>query len=219
VLASYELERQGHSKAMIDLADTFGALLMPTNRLKAALRDAFFSAVRIVPGIKNYVLQMRFKPMPSYRNGVVVDVGDSDALGKMLIQPDVQDESGQRRKLDDVLGPWFAVIGWQIDPQSVLSPTDRAFWADLGARFVQIRRSRSAVAPAQRPGAAAAASVVVEDIDNHFADWMAAHPGAMVVVRPDRYIAAQSHPDRLALVTQRFRAYACAQPEGQLKAA
>ena len=104
VLDSYERERHQHAKAMIDLADTFGALLMPTGRLKAWLRDTFFSGIRLLPGVRDYLLQMRFKPMPSYRDGVVVATADSKVVGKMMIQPDVEDETGERRKLDDVLG-------------------------------------------------------------------------------------------------------------------
>jgi 3-(3-hydroxy-phenyl)propionate hydroxylase len=205
VLESYEHERHAHAKAMIDLADVFGALLMPTHRVKAWLRDAFFSGVRWLPGVKNYVLQMRFKPMPKYDRGVVVP--GAPAVGRMLIQPDVEDADGVRRKLDDVLGPWFAVIGWRVDPQAALSPQDRAFWHALGARFVCIDRARGAGVPGERTPSAHD-TVHVEDIDNHVEDWMASHPGgAVVVLRPDRYIAAQCSAEQLADVTRRFGAF------------
>ncbi|MEP7099663.1 MAG: bifunctional 3-(3-hydroxy-phenyl)propionate/3-hydroxycinnamic acid hydroxylase [Burkholderiales bacterium] len=218
VLNTYEQERHAHSKAMIDVADAFGALLMPTSRFKAWLRDSFFSAVRVLPGIRNYVLQMRFKPMPTYRSGVLVSEPGTPAVGKMLIQPDVEDAEGRRRKLDDVLGPWFCVIGWQIDPQAALSDTDRAFWRELGARFVQINRARSGDQPGARLRAAAGTECI-EDIDNHLADWFTANPGSMVVLRPDRYIAAQSSVDRMAEVTQGFRAFVRKQTPEQRKAA
>ncbi|MEO8057016.1 MAG: bifunctional 3-(3-hydroxy-phenyl)propionate/3-hydroxycinnamic acid hydroxylase [Burkholderiales bacterium] len=206
VLDSYEQERHAHSKAMIDVADAFGALLMPTSRVKAWVRDSFFSAVRLLPGIRNYVLQMRFKPMPVYRSGVIVAEPGTAAVGKMLIQPDVEDATGTRRKLDDVLGPWFSVIGWQTDPQAALSDADRAFWRDLGARFVQINRARSGDRPGTRR-LAANGTACVEDIDNQLADWFAANPGPVLVLRPDRYIAAQCSAERVAEVTQRFRAF------------
>lgn len=208
VLKSYEQERHAHAKAMIDLADVFGALLMPTNRVKAWLRDVFFSAVQGLPGIKNYVLQMRFKPMPKYEQGVVVP--GTPAVGRMLIQPDVEDAAGVRRKLDDVLGPWFAVIGWRVDPQAALSAQDRAYWQALGARFVCVDRARSTV----EAGSALPltdGTVRVEDIDNHLEDWMTSHPGGpIVVLRPDRYIAAQCPAEQLAEVTQRFAAFTLA---------
>lgn len=205
VLNSYEQERLDHCKAMIDLADTFGAMLMPTSLVKAWVRDSFFSAIRVWPRIRDYVLQMRFKPMPIYHEGVVVHTG-SAAVGRMLIQPDVEDHTGARRKLDDVLGPWFAVIGWQVDPQSHLSADERSFWAGLGARFIQVRRSRCA----GMPGAAANKgndTACVQDVDNSLADWFAAHPGPIVVVRPDRYIAAQCNPASFGEVTRQLRGF------------
>lgn len=206
VLNSYEAERRDHARAMIDLADTFGALLMPTNRLKAWARDVFFSAVRYLPGIRDYVLQMRFKPMPTYRNGLVVPSPEAPMVGRMFIQPDVEDAAGQRRKLDDALGPWFAVIGWQCDPQAALSAEDCAFWQALGARFVRLERSRSAAAAAQAT-AAPGDTVRVEDVDGQLADWFAAHSGALVVLRPDRYIAAQGDTAALQRATDRFRGF------------
>ena len=205
VLATYEQERQAHCQAMIDLADTFGALLMPTSRAKAWVRDAFFSALRAWPGLRDYVLQMRFKPMPSYRQGVVVPIDGSDSAGRMLIQPDVEDASGTRRKLDDVLGLGFAVVGWQVDPLAVLSAEDRRFWADLGARFVQVRRSRC---PGMPDANGDGATCCVQDVDNGLADWFAEHPGSLLVVRPDRYVAAQFTPRQAGDVTRRFRAFA-----------
>ena len=136
----------------------------------------------------------------------------------MMIQPDVEDETGERRKLDDVLGSWFAVIGWQIDPQSVMSADDRAFWHQFGARFVHVCRSRCGAEPGRR-AATSRDTVCVEDVDNHFADWIAAHPGPMLVLRPDRYIAAQSDAARFAEVTRSFRSFVPERPVQQRLAA
>lgn len=208
VLQSYHHERHRHAKAMIDLADMFGAMLMPTSRVKAWLRDRFFSAVRLLPGVKNYVLQMRFKPMPKYEEGVVVKTPGTPMVGRMLIQPDVEDAAGERRKLDDVLGHWFAVVGWQTDPQAALGDAERAFWRTLGARFLRIDRARSGNAPGQRVDSAHG-TACVEDVDNQFSDWIDAHPGSVLVLRPDRYIAAQCSAAELAEVTRRFSAFTC----------
>jgi 3-(3-hydroxy-phenyl)propionate hydroxylase len=216
VLQTYERERHAHAKAMIDLADAFGAMLMPTNRAHAWLRDRLFSLMRLLPGAKDYVLQMRFKPMPRYEGGGVVDSDGGPMVGRMLIQPDVEDDTGARRKLDDVLGPWFALIGWQADPQAALNDVERAFWRDLGARFVRIDRARSGRGPGER-ASAMPGTVCVEDIDNHFADWMAAHPRPLIVLRPDRYIAAHCDASQLPGVTRRFAAFTrpAAQPQPQ----
>ncbi|UVS97755.1 bifunctional 3-(3-hydroxy-phenyl)propionate/3-hydroxycinnamic acid hydroxylase [Burkholderia glumae] len=211
VISSYESERRDHAKAMIDLADTFGAMLMPTSRLVAFLRDRLLGLARYAPGLKDYVLQMRFKPMPSYTRGMVV-TGASDAVGRMIVQPEVEAADGARRKLDEVLGPWFSIIGWRCDPQACLSDQDCAFWAALGARFVQIVRSRSGTCREQRI-TSAHGSECVEDVDNAMADWFARHPGPLVVVRPDRYVAAQTDAAGMAGVTAAFQAFASPQRE------
>lgn len=208
VLQSYHDERHRHAKAMIDLADVFGAMLMPTSRLKAWLRDRFFSAVRLLPGVKNYVLQMRFKPMPRYDQGLVVKSPGTPMVGRMLIQPDVENAAGLRRKLDDVLGNGFAVIGWQTDPQAALGDEERAFWHTLGAQFVRIDRARGGSAPGERQRSAHG-STCVEDLDNQFSDWIAAHPGSVIVLRPDRYIAAQCEATELPDVTRQFKTFTC----------
>jgi 3-(3-hydroxy-phenyl)propionate hydroxylase len=218
VLQTYEQERHRHAKAMIALADAFGAMLMPTSRAKAWLRDRFFSAIRLAPGVRDYVLQMRFKPMPRYEQGVVVPAPGATAVGRMLIQPDVEDAAGERRRLDDVLGPWFAVIGWEIDPQAGMTDADRRCWNALGARFVRISRARSGSQPGLRLQSTHG-TVCVEDVDNHFADWIAAHPCAIVVVRPDRYVAAQTTPAGLPEVARALRPFMPAPPARHREAA
>ncbi|HEM7875545.1 bifunctional 3-(3-hydroxy-phenyl)propionate/3-hydroxycinnamic acid hydroxylase [Burkholderia contaminans] len=212
VIHTYESERRDHAKAMIDLADTFGAMLMPTNRLVAFLRDRFLGLARYAPGLKDYVLQMRFKPMPSYTRGVVLPGAPGDAAGRMIAQPDVETADGVRRKLDDVLGPWFSIVGWQCDPQACLSDDDRAYWTVLGATFVQVSRSRSGTGRARRV-TSAHDSVCIEDVDNALAAWFDRHRGPLVVVRPDRYVAAQTDAAGMAGVTAAFQAFAPRQRE------
>jgi 3-(3-hydroxy-phenyl)propionate hydroxylase len=218
VLQSYHQERHRHAKAMIDLADVFGAMLMPTSRIKAWLRDRFFTAVRLLPGVKNYVLQMRFKPMPKYEEGVVVKTPGTPMVGRMLIQPDVEDASGARRKLDDVIGPGFAVIGWQLDPQAALGDAERGFWCALGAQFIRIDRARCGGALGVRM-TSAHGSTCVEDVDNQFSDWIDAHPGSVLVLRPDRYIAAQCSAAELAEVTRQFATFTSRPPREERLAA
>lgn len=211
VISTYESERRDHAKAMIDLADTFGAMLMPTNRLVAFVRDRVLGLARLAPGLKDYILQMRFKPMPSYTRGVVLP-GGSDAVGRMIVQPDVETADGVRRKLDDVLGPWFSIVGWQCDPQACLSDDDRAYWTSLGATFVQVSRSRSGTSRARRV-TSVHGSACVEDVDNALAAWFERHAGPLVVVRPDRYVAAQTDAVGMARATAAFQAFAPRQRE------
>src|SRR5690606_20096143 len=62
LLDTYDLERREHARAMIDLSTMVGRVISPTNRRVAALRDRLIHAASVVPTLKRYVLEMRFKP-------------------------------------------------------------------------------------------------------------------------------------------------------------
>lgn len=72
LLDSYDVERRKHARAMIDLSTMVGRVISPTNRHVAALRDRVIRAASVVPTLKRYILEMRFKPMPRYSEGAVV---------------------------------------------------------------------------------------------------------------------------------------------------
>ena len=74
LLDTYDVERRKHARAMIDLSTMVGRVISPTNRRVAALRDRVIHAASVVPTLKRYVLEMRFKPMPRYEQGAVVHV-------------------------------------------------------------------------------------------------------------------------------------------------
>lgn len=88
-----------------------------------------------------------------------------------------------------------------------MSAEDRAYWSSLGARFVQVSRSRSGTGRAARLSSEHG-SVCVEDVDNALAAWFDRHPGPLVVVRPDRYVAAQTDVAGMSGVTAAFHAFA-----------
>jgi len=214
ILTSYEVERRNHAKAMIDLADTFGRILMPTSNVIALLRDAFFKSFGSLRAVRNYVLQMKFKPMPRYDGGLVVEPWQEaaraadTAIGRMFIQPDVEVGWRQRRKLDDVLGPWFAIVGWRTDPYEALDEEGRAFWRAMNATFVRIERSRSGVSRNERL-VGTERTICVEDLENALEPWFQQQGRTIAVIRPDRYVAALADDASFAQVTRAFAAKVC----------
>jgi 3-(3-hydroxy-phenyl)propionate hydroxylase len=64
LLDTYDVERRKHARAMIDLSTMVGRVISPTNRRVATVRDFMVRSASIVPSLKRYVLEMRFKPMP-----------------------------------------------------------------------------------------------------------------------------------------------------------
>jgi 3-(3-hydroxy-phenyl)propionate hydroxylase len=189
-LQSYHDERHTHAQAMIDLADLFGAVLSVRNPFLAWLRDRFFLMIRDLPGIRDYVLQMKFKPMPRFVTGVVQNSGDAnrdDSVGRMFIQPNVATASGETRKLDDVIQGRFALISWRCDPlaeapQSLLLSLDR-----LGCdRYVGIR---SRCTDSEK-GWGAGTVTALSDLENGLQLWFAGREADWVLIRPDRFVAA-----------------------------
>ena len=123
LLDTYDTERRSHARAMIDLSTMVGRVISPTNRRVAAARDLLIRGASVLPALKNYVLTMRFKPMPRYEHGAVVHADPRpprSAVGTLFIQPRVDTRDRTGALLDDVLGTWFSVLCWNNHPRTVL---------------------------------------------------------------------------------------------------
>jgi 3-(3-hydroxy-phenyl)propionate hydroxylase len=128
----------------------------------------------------------------------------------MFMQPVVETAARRRVKLDDAIGPWFAVLGIGLDPAHHITDESLAWWRSLGARLCRIDRSRSGpgprVAGARTSLDDGGGSLVLEDVDGAFRDWLLARPGEEVIVlRPDRYVAAVCDRQGLESTTQALR--------------
>lgn len=195
ILDSYDAERRGHAATMVDFATRIGRMYRPRSLTTERLRDLGFRALQLVPGGKEYILQMKYKPMPLYSTGVVLHpdaAGKHDPVGRMFMQPVVEAEGRRRLKLDDAIGPWFAVLGVHLDPAKHLSPAALDWWERLGATFVEVAKPRATATPGTSAATTSSGRhLVVEDVNGAFRDWLLARPGQeIVVLRPDRYVAA-----------------------------
>lgn len=204
ILATYDAERRPHAQAMIDLSTTLGRVLSPTDRRVAAARDLAFRSVVRAPAVKNWILQMRFKPMPRYGNGLVA-AGEhhrNSPLGRMFIQPLVENLQGRTVRLDDALGPWFAVVGFGADPAEHLAGAQRDYLTRLGASLVKVTDSR---ASHEQRTAARQGTQVIEDLEGHLREWFTRHATRFAVIRPDRYVAAHADKTSLGAAVNRLR--------------
>lgn len=208
LLDTYTQERQPHAKAMIDISTAFGRFVRPTNRVVAALRDGGALTLGLVPPIKQYFVQMKYKPMPRYTRGAVVDPIDltpsvarpglraksvltsfrsfrdtPSPVGTQFIQPMVRTVDGVERRLDDLIGYRWAVLVWGGNPAVHLDAEEQELVRRLDIAMVSLRPSTQLADDA--PGA-----VVVADVDGRIKRWFDARPTATVVLRPDRFIAA-----------------------------
>ncbi|MGE0799554.1 MAG: bifunctional 3-(3-hydroxy-phenyl)propionate/3-hydroxycinnamic acid hydroxylase [Lautropia sp.] len=204
LLDSYEAERRDHALQMVNIASWFSSFYRPRSRVTEMFRDAFFDFAQRVPSVRDYVLQLKFKPMPRYTSGVVVHSGPpgkGSPVGRMFMQPQVENGQRVRQKVDDAVGPWFAVLGMNFDPRSALGEDDLAFWDALGAKSVQINKSRLG-----RDLDGDGRTLVLDDVEGAFRDWTLEHPrDEVIVLRPDRYVAATCSRGELAGVTREMR--------------
>ncbi|MGD9712289.1 MAG: bifunctional 3-(3-hydroxy-phenyl)propionate/3-hydroxycinnamic acid hydroxylase [Thermomicrobiales bacterium] len=217
LLDSYDLERRDHAAAMISISVTAGKIFSPTQRWLAMLRDGLTLLLNAIPPVKNYILQMRFKPMPRYTRGVVVPLATSrgtapSPVGRLFIQPDVALDRREIRKFDDAIGPWFAIVAWATDPRLHMSDTVRAFWQNIGARFV-------AVLPAVQ--LSAEQTVKSDDLlilgdTGAIKQWFGDHRTSLIVLRPDRFVAAAaSTPQAIDEITASLQTAMGASIQGQ----
>ena len=224
LLDTYEDERRDHAKAMIDLSLTLGAVIKPTNPVVVGARDATAAVLNLFPQVKSYFSEMRFKPMPRYTRGVVVDptsaspgTAKARLTGKLIpvltannrnspvgiqfIQPRVNTKDGQGVRLDEAIGKWWTVLAWGNNPKGMFSSEEVATLEALGATFVAV------VPESQRSWAEERYSrdvIVVGDAEGRLKKWFDDRPTPVLFIRPDRFVAgaclAQDAPRTLSAI-------------------
>lgn len=202
LLDSYQVERKDHAKAMIDLSVMAGHVLAPPKKWQGFVRDGIAYALNYIKPIKQYLLEMRFKPMPKYHDGALVNNGDKESpVGKMFIQPQVKLESGETVLLDEVIGNDFAIIAWGVDPKWGLSEATMKQWQKLGVKFIQ-------VIPAVQFGNEKRTLydnvITIGDIGTEIRGWFGKTSESVTILRPDRFVAALAIPQTLDSVSQQL---------------
>ncbi|WP_174183619.1 bifunctional 3-(3-hydroxy-phenyl)propionate/3-hydroxycinnamic acid hydroxylase [Nocardia barduliensis] len=191
LLDSYDVERRKHARAMIDLSTMVGRVISPTDRKVAAVRDVLVRAAAAIPPVKRYVLGMRFKPMPRYEHGAVVhdwSRSPASSVGTLFVQPRVDTRDRADVLLDEVLGPWFAVLCWNNRPREVLGAMAFERWKSLGARFFEARPFTQL----HWTGHDDPDVVVVGDRTSALKRWFDGQRDSVLFLRPDRCVAGAS---------------------------
>ena len=186
LLDTYELERRPHAEASIALSVRMGTFMMTGIAWRARARDILLRAALNIPAFHRYVTEGRFKPTPAYQAGALVySPGVSAVVGRPIPQPLVLNADGRRDKFDDVLGPGFTLL--RVDP---LSPgealdLDDDIWRDLAPVVVNLllddRTPHSGTTESE---------VTVADIDGSLTRWLASCRHQVLLIRPDRFVAA-----------------------------
>lgn len=206
LLDSYELERREHAQAMIRLSTWVGRVVSVRSRTVATLRDTLLRAASAVPAVKRYIVQMRFKPMPTLDRGALTlegSVSSPTPVGKIFVQPTVSTRHQSSAPLDDVIGPWFALIVWNNDPSAILSTEALATLARLDVRLLWARPETQLgwKAPSESEEAR-----ILGDTDGTLKNWFDQRQESVVLVRPDRIIAGASDAQSASHMVASFAA-------------
>jgi 3-(3-hydroxy-phenyl)propionate hydroxylase len=183
LLDTYEAERRPHADAIVSYSTRLGRVMMTRHGTLARARDLSLRAGARIPSVRRYVTEGRFKPTARFgAGGALLAAGDAPAVvGRMLPQPFVLGADGRQRRLDDVLGDGFALLA--IDPPQMTSPAlDDDVWRVLAPKYVALLLDDRA----PRSGAV----TVVADIDGSLGRALRAARGKLLLVRPDRFVAA-----------------------------
>lgn len=197
ILDSYYTERRDPAWAMIQLAVIMGDVVMPIDKDQLAFRQQLLQAMAPFPAVQDYLLKMKFKPRPRFDTGLFLGLGDSDfeadLVGEMIPQPDV-DLEGRVRKLDDVMGPGFALIAQDGAGAQALAGLGGADYLGLplGRVFLPYRTGSDAMPAAQAIGP--------------HARLLRTHRDEILLIRPDRYCAAAFRPEDLSDGLARYAA-------------
>ena len=206
LLDTYEAERKAHARAMISLSQTAGAILAVRNPVKVWARDAFTRIMNWIPPVKRYFLEMRFKPMPRYREGALnygpAGFDPNSRVGRMFIQPRVGLANGWQGRFDDVVGAGFALVSWGVDPSCWLTTETKAILDALDTQLIwAVPMTGLAYETERKPEI-----TVVGDLQERLKTWFGETPKSMVLLRPDRFVAINCSPQEIDVRVQALAA-------------
>jgi 3-(3-hydroxy-phenyl)propionate hydroxylase len=208
VLDSYDAERRPNAEVMVTFATRMGRMYKARSPLTERVRNVAFRGVQRVPGARDYILQMKYKPIPRYTEGLVVGaVGAArgSLVGRAFPQPMVRDAAGEWARLDDVLGTRICVLGLVPGFAASLSEQVALRLRAHGGALAQAVPAEVYQRGSDRTSGHQVTTVV--DVDGGLRDLLLARPQDEVyVVRPDRYVGAVSRADELDGVLDRFLA-------------
>ncbi|MFC9159643.1 bifunctional 3-(3-hydroxy-phenyl)propionate/3-hydroxycinnamic acid hydroxylase [Streptomyces fungicidicus] len=217
LLDTYTVERRKHAADMIDVNMAAGTV-MKMGRFGGKVRDVAATALNAVPKWKSYFTELRFKPMPRYAAGVVVDqvdltpgraragfkgrtgglapftdsAGELSPVGLQFIQPRVNTVDATDVLLDDVTGDWWTLATWGTDPTAFLSPADLDLVRRHRVKLVSFMPETQRTWAEKRYADSPAPVTVVGDTSGVLKDWFDVRACGLVLLRPDRFVAAAS---------------------------
>jgi 3-(3-hydroxy-phenyl)propionate hydroxylase len=208
ILDSYETERRPHVTGMIKLSVFNKSLVSVKDPVRAKARDAAMLTALKLPVAGPWIRRMGMKPRPRFRPDQYLGLprrgrGLLGVEGTLPPQPTVRHYDGRLARLDDTLGLGWSVIGIGVDPRESLGD-GIATWEALGATFATVYPTGGRPQGEIGDGRRKTGLVDVEDVTGGLASWLktaGAGIGAIVVLRPDKYVFGVAPSGRAEVLT------------------
>ena len=179
ILDTYDTERRPHAQAMINLAKLMGRLVMPKNKVAAFFIHGLMRMLGVTPSTRRYFEQLDIKPKNIFKQGLFVQHrrGDKLVRGSLFPQAWIRTLQKQIKLSDDALGDNLTLVGFGVDPLSLLTPDQIVAWEKMGGHFLEVR---------PRGQSSGGSCDFIEDMNHEILPL--AGKGTLVAVRPDRII-------------------------------
>jgi 3-(3-hydroxy-phenyl)propionate hydroxylase len=201
LLDTYEAERRRPAWSMVQLAVAMGDIVMPRGDLDIAFRTSLVAWMDRFPAARDFIVQMKFKPPPRYDAGAFADLDDQpfagSLVGQMMPQPPMRDVDLGPVRLDDVIGPGFALIAQHQETARAMTKLRDVLWPELTPTMIVI---------AETPPTDLSDAVTLVPEPNPALPALRAHRDQIILVRPDRYVGAAFWPENANAAVASFRA-------------
>ncbi len=198
ILDSYETERRPHAQAMINLS-VFNKDVVSTGVPWAIrARDLGIGWGAKLPGLGRFLTQAKMKPRPRFRRGAYLGSArrPGGVEGTLMPQPPVRTYAGRPVRFDDAIGSGWVVVGIGCDPRGIV---DAASWTKGEPAWVSLYRNGTRPQGQPGDGRRSAGLVDLELVDGSLDRWLrkaGAEDGAVIVLRPDKYVFSVTRPER-----------------------
>ncbi|CAN7500468.1 bifunctional 3-(3-hydroxy-phenyl)propionate/3-hydroxycinnamic acid hydroxylase [Polaromonas sp. LjRoot131] len=188
LLDSYETERKPHAWSLIQMAVRIGTFMQPKSVPAAMLTQGALKLFSVFPPVRDYVLQLKFKPKPRFFEGFFVPGHAAAArvpAGQLLPQPQVELPGGAQAALDDLLGSGFALLSLADAEGSTVAAAQAALAAaGLDCRHIPVVAQSDDFLPHTGPDAS------LRDCGGTLEAILRSAGAQAVLLRPDRYVLA-----------------------------
>jgi 3-(3-hydroxy-phenyl)propionate hydroxylase len=147
-----------------------------------------FRAAGLLPRLQDYFAQMKYKPKPFFREGFVLSRdGKLNIAGRLLPQPLVELPDRSRKMLDELLGRRFCLLTYGSEAERF---TVAAARLDLGLANLRVLAILPNIYNPCSDCDVAGEIAIARDHTGEFGLAMPSGGNTLLLIRPDRYVAA-----------------------------